>query len=134
MKYSIIIISLITLFTNNIFAKEINIYSHRQPFLINPFLEAFTNQTGIKTNVVYSKTGLAERYDTDKDPIEGQISLEILSSNYRSNIQIEYDNAFPVALSPVTFDASETGVTYLTATATFKYTIYRIKHDGVLIS
>ena len=81
-----------------------------------------------------AKTGLAERYDTDKDPIEGQIALEILSSNYRSNIQIEYDNAFPVALSPVTFDASETGVTYLTATATFKYTIYRIKHDGVLIS
>ena len=55
MKYSIIIISLITLFANNIFAKEINIYSHRQPFLINPFLDLFTKETGIKTNVIYSK-------------------------------------------------------------------------------
>ena len=40
---------------------EVNIYSHRQPFLINPFLEAFSNKTGIKTNVVYSSKGLAQR-------------------------------------------------------------------------
>ena len=38
-----------------LFSSEINIYSHRQPFLINPFLELFTEETGIKTNVVYSK-------------------------------------------------------------------------------
>ena len=44
-----------------LFAKEINIYSHRQPFLINPFLEAFTKETGIKTNVVYATKGLAQR-------------------------------------------------------------------------
>ena len=42
-------------------AGEINIYSHRQPFLINPFLKAFTEKTGIKTNVVYSTKGLAQR-------------------------------------------------------------------------
>jgi iron(III) transport system substrate-binding protein len=42
-------------------ANEINIYSHRQPFLINPFLEAFTKETGIETNVVYSTKGLAQR-------------------------------------------------------------------------
>ena len=44
-----------------LFANEINIYSHRQPFLINPFLEAFTKETGIKTNVVYATKGLAQR-------------------------------------------------------------------------
>ena len=42
-------------------ATELNIYSHRQPFLINPFLVAFTDKTGIKTNVVYSTKGLAQR-------------------------------------------------------------------------
>ncbi len=42
-------------------ASELNIYSHRQPFLINPFLEAFTEETGIKTNVLYSTKGLAQR-------------------------------------------------------------------------
>ena len=77
MKYSIIIISLITLFTNNIFAKEINIYSHRQPFLINPFLEEFTNETGIKTNVVYSKTGLAERLQAEGENSPADIILTV---------------------------------------------------------
>ena len=81
-----------------------------------------------------AKTGLAERLDTDEDPIETQINLEILNSNWRSNIQIEYDHAWPVSLSPLAFDASDTGVQYLTANVTFKYSIYRIKHDGVLIS
>ena len=40
---------------------EVNIYSHRQPFLINPFLEKFTEETGIKTNGVYATKGLAQR-------------------------------------------------------------------------
>ena len=77
MKYSIIIISLITLFTNNIFAKEINIYSHRQPFIINPFLEEFTNETGIKTNVVYSKTGLAERLQAEGENSPADVILTV---------------------------------------------------------
>ena len=48
-------------FANLAHSAEVNIYSHRQPFLINPFLEAFSNKTGIKTNVVYSTKGLAQR-------------------------------------------------------------------------
>jgi iron(III) transport system substrate-binding protein len=40
---------------------EINVYSHRQPFLINPFLEAFTKKTNIKTNVVFASKGLVQR-------------------------------------------------------------------------
>ena len=77
MKYSIIIISLIMLCANNILAKEINIYSHRQPFLINPFLEAFTNETGIKTNVVYSKTGLAERLQAEGENSPADVILTV---------------------------------------------------------
>ena len=64
-KYIFILLSLIILNSNSLISKEINIYSHRQPFLINPFLEAFTSETGIKTNIVYSKTGLAERLQAE---------------------------------------------------------------------
>jgi len=42
-------------------AGEVNIYSYRQPYLIDPLLNAFTKQTGIKTNVVFAKKGLIER-------------------------------------------------------------------------
>lgn len=49
------------LFPNFAAASELNIYSHRQPFLIDPFLKAFTEKTGIETNVLYSTKGLAQR-------------------------------------------------------------------------
>ena len=42
-------------------AEKINIYSHWQQVLIQPFLDAFTDKTGIDTNVVYSSMGLAQR-------------------------------------------------------------------------
>lgn len=42
-------------------ADEVNIYSYRQEFLIKPLLETFTAETGIKTNVIFSKSGLLER-------------------------------------------------------------------------
>jgi iron(III) transport system substrate-binding protein len=40
---------------------EVNIYSYRQPQLIDPLLKAFTEKTGIKTNIVYAADGLNER-------------------------------------------------------------------------
>jgi iron(III) transport system substrate-binding protein len=40
---------------------EINIYSYREPGLIDPLLKAFTAKTGIKTNVVFASAGLNER-------------------------------------------------------------------------
>lgn len=42
-------------------AQEVNVYSYRQPFLIEPIFDAFTRETGIKVNVVFAKTGLEER-------------------------------------------------------------------------
>ena len=34
---------------------EVNIYSYREPQLIDPLLKAFTDKTGIKANVVYRR-------------------------------------------------------------------------------
>ncbi len=42
-------------------AAEVNLYSYRQPFLMNPLLNAFTKKTGIKVNMVYLKKGMLER-------------------------------------------------------------------------
>jgi len=63
--------------SNSLISKEINIYSHRQPFLINPFLEAFTAETGIKTNIVYSKTGLAERLQAEGENSPADLILTV---------------------------------------------------------
>ena len=42
-------------------ADEVNVYSYRQPFLIQPMFDAFTRETGIKVNVVFGEKGLVER-------------------------------------------------------------------------
>lgn len=42
-------------------AQEVNIYSSRQPELIDPILQAFTAETGIAANVVFLKKGMLER-------------------------------------------------------------------------
>lgn len=42
-------------------ADEVNVYSHRQPELIQPLLDAFTRDTGIAVNVAYVDKGMAER-------------------------------------------------------------------------
>ena len=43
------------------YADEVNIYSYRQPELIQPLLDAFTAETGITTNVAFVEKGLVER-------------------------------------------------------------------------
>jgi iron(III) transport system substrate-binding protein len=40
---------------------DVNIYSYREPGLIDPLLKAFTAKTGIKTNIVFATAGLNER-------------------------------------------------------------------------
>src|SRR4029079_1673816 len=44
---------------------EVNIYSYRQPYLINPLLKEFTDETGIKVNVIYAAHGLIERMQAE---------------------------------------------------------------------
>lgn len=44
-----------------VLAEEVNVYSTRQPELIEPMFEAFTKKTGIDVNVVFLKSGFIER-------------------------------------------------------------------------
>ena len=44
---------------------EVNIYSYRQPELIQPLLDAFTKETGIETNVLFLDKGLVERIQAE---------------------------------------------------------------------
>ena len=46
-------------------AAEVNVYSYRQAFLIEPLFKGFTDETGIKVNVVFAQKGLAERLERE---------------------------------------------------------------------
>ena len=58
-------------------AAEINIYSHRQPFLLQPFLDAFTAETGIRTRVVYAAKGLAQRLLAEGEASPADVILTV---------------------------------------------------------
>ena len=62
-RISLVFVLFIGLFSisETAYSSELNVYSHRQPFLINPFLSAFENETGVKVNVVFASKGLVQR-------------------------------------------------------------------------
>jgi len=60
-------------------AGEVNLYSYRQPFLIQPLLQAFTAETGTQVNVVYAKTGMLERLKAEgrNSPADAVLTADI---------------------------------------------------------
>ena len=58
-------------------AAELNIYSHRQQFLLQPFLDAFTAETGISTKVVYASKGLAQRLKAEGEASPADVILTV---------------------------------------------------------
>ena len=74
-----LLLVLATIFISNMAnAKSLNIYSHRQPYLLKPFIDAYTKKTGVQLNVVYSSKGLAQRLAA-----EGAGSPAVVSSVIR---------------------------------------------------
>ena len=53
-------------------------------------------------------------------------TLQILSSNYQPNINVNFKGCFPVAVSTLEFDSTQRDYSYFTCEATFKYDYYTI--------
>ena len=56
-------------------ADVVNIYSYRQPELIQPMLDAFTAETGIRTQVIFAQKGLEERIRAEGANSPGDVIL-----------------------------------------------------------
>ena len=57
--------------------EEVNVYSYRQPILINSFFEEFTKKTGIRVNVLHAKKGLLERVLAEGDNTPADLILTV---------------------------------------------------------
>ena len=53
-------------------------------------------------------------------------TLRILNSNYREVAKVKFSDLFPISLTSLDFDATNTDVQFFTAEATFKYTLYKL--------
>lgn len=58
---------------------EVNLYSYRQPHLINPILDEFARETGIKVNVVYIEKGMIERLKAEgaNGPADAVLTVDV---------------------------------------------------------
>jgi iron(III) transport system substrate-binding protein len=58
---------------------EVNIYSYRQPYLIEPLLKEFTQETGVKANVIFAEKGLIERIQAEgrNSPADVLLTVDI---------------------------------------------------------
>ena len=77
------------------------------------------------------------RVNDSADPLYFQYSdatLQVLNSNYKPSVLINFKDAFPISLSTLDFDVTTRDYNYFTAEVTFKYTIYNITDpNGVRI-
>src|SRR5215210_2711674 len=58
---------------------EVNVYSYREHKLIQPLLDAFTKDTGIKVNVISASSGLEQRIKTEgaNSPADVLLTVDI---------------------------------------------------------
>ena len=74
------------------------------------FIDKTTNEDGIRD---------------EKDQFSDG-SLHILNSNFKDIAVVKFKDLFPIYLTSLEFDATESDLNYFTADVTFKYTIYDI--------
>ena len=84
--------------------EEVNVYSYRQPILIDPFFEEFTNSTGIKVNVLHAKKGLLERLlaegaDTPADLVL-TVDIARLSQFVKEDVLVSIESPVLIANIP----------------------------------
>ena len=66
--------------------------------------------------------------DGQRDPKEAFCdgTLRILNSNYQDVAKVKFNDLFPISLTSLEFDATNTDIQFFTAEATFKYTLYKL--------
>lgn len=62
-------------------AGELNLYTTREPALVQPLLEAFTAQTGTKVNTVFVRDGLPERLRAEGERSPADVLMTVDSGN-----------------------------------------------------
>jgi iron(III) transport system substrate-binding protein len=69
---------------------EVNLYTHREARLIQPLLEAFTKETGIRVRTVFAANGLAERIlqEGERSPADLLLTVDIATLTHAIGLGI----------------------------------------------
>lgn len=63
--------------TSAMAAEEVNVYSYRQPYLIEPILKNFEKDTGVKVNLIFDNKGLVERLKREGELSPADVVLTV---------------------------------------------------------
>ena len=58
-------------------AEELNLYTTREPKLVEPLLEAFTAETGIDVNTIFLKDGMPERVEQEGEASPADVLMTV---------------------------------------------------------
>ena len=89
------------------FADEVNVYSLRQPELVQPLFDLFTKETGIDVNVAFVEKGMVERLvsEGDRSPADLVMTVDIakLSQVVEAGVTQPVDSQVLAANIPAEF-------------------------------
>lgn len=74
-------------------AGEVNLYTTREPGLIQPLLDAFTGSTGIEVNTVFLKDGLMERLGAEGERSPADVLMTVDTGNLLDVVNAGYTQA-----------------------------------------
>lgn len=78
MKKTLSAVAFLTTFATSAFAaNEVNVYSYRQPYLIEPILKQFEQESGVKVNFIYADKGLVERVKREGELSPADVLLTV---------------------------------------------------------
>ena len=72
---------------------EVNLYTTREPGLIQPLLDAFTENSGVKVNTVFLKDGLMERLGAEGERSPADVLMTVDTGNLLDVVNAGYTQA-----------------------------------------
>jgi iron(III) transport system substrate-binding protein len=117
-------------------AGEVNVYSYRQPYLIESLLKQFTDETGIKVNVIFAEKGLIERIQAEgrNSPADVLLTVDVGNLTQATSAGIAQPVSSPKleATIPPAYRAEDGQWIGLTRRARVIYASKeRVKQDGI---
>lgn len=94
-KYTSVALAISALISSSAFAanNEVNVYSYRQSYLIEPMLKNFEKDTGIKVNILYSDKGLFERLKQEGELSKADVILTVDISRIKQMVDAGFAQA-----------------------------------------
>lgn len=91
------------------------------------YLEIYKWMTGLASPVNFDGyKALVDAGAGNTESLYSDISLQIMNSSMNTNIQVIFYDAFPVSLSDIEFNSTDTSVNYIECSVEFKYLRYDI--------